>query len=482
MKVSVNAQKVLGPYCDPTRWQNSTLRYVPPVDFPAFLERRMGKAELMRVWITLDEYWDYRTGITYPDYEIGKLRYPVEELHYAYDRANTVPAPSGTRFVDYITSHSQHAEELLLNVRRMEREVSDGVITYDQYEELFYRAVEHCKNLAPNIRYVECCNEVDIKPFGQLTGKEYVAIYLRAHRAIQKLNETYNYPIPLIMGGIAEAHPLRSWGLMEEIAALLKESEIGEDPFGFYSYHMYNAPEDRSLIMGGMPEKTGHTYLEKLHQVMDAHEGMLARLGLPKRPVFLDEMGRARATGVDGDSQYNAAGVLTYLIAWCNGELGEMKPFPWCTFHNPNMQISYTWYILQPDGTYAATPNGLAMEILHSLKGERMEAAVEAVGQKDAHTYAMAVGAGEELAVLAVNPTCDSVPCITEVFGLDEGKYRLEFYRVNSVDNNVVNKCGKGTGVLMMTEEKELETADGALRFTEILDKDSYVFVKIHAI
>ena len=48
MKVQVNAAKVLGPYRDPTYWQNSTLRYVPPVDFPAFLERRLGKAKLMR--------------------------------------------------------------------------------------------------------------------------------------------------------------------------------------------------------------------------------------------------------------------------------------------------------------------------------------------------------------------------------------------------------------------------------------------------
>ena len=67
MKVQINALKAVGAYQDPTRWMNSTLRYVPPVDFPAFLESRLGKAKVMRTWITLDEYWDYRTGITYPD-------------------------------------------------------------------------------------------------------------------------------------------------------------------------------------------------------------------------------------------------------------------------------------------------------------------------------------------------------------------------------------------------------------------------------
>ena len=41
MKVQVNTKKVLGAYTDPTRWMNSTLRYVPPVDFPEFLEKML---------------------------------------------------------------------------------------------------------------------------------------------------------------------------------------------------------------------------------------------------------------------------------------------------------------------------------------------------------------------------------------------------------------------------------------------------------
>ena len=265
----------------------------------------------MRTWITLDEYWDYRTGITYPDYDIGNLRYPVDQLHYVYDMALIVPAPSGTRFVDYLTTHSQNAEELLLNVRRYEREVCDGIITFDQYEELFYRAVEYCKELAPNIRYVECCNEVDIKVFGKLTAQEYVNIYLRAHKAVTALNKKHNYPIPLELGGFAQAHPLQSWSLMEGVMELLKASDIGEDPMAFYSYHMYNAPENRSLTASGMLELTELTGVEKIQRILSQHDRLLERLELPVRPVFLNELGRARATGLDGDCLHNAAGILT---------------------------------------------------------------------------------------------------------------------------------------------------------------------------
>ena len=82
MNVQVDTSRKIEEYRDMTRWMNSTLRYVPPVHFPAFLEQRLGKPDLMRVWITLDEYYDYRTDTTYPDFEIGTLRYPLEELHY----------------------------------------------------------------------------------------------------------------------------------------------------------------------------------------------------------------------------------------------------------------------------------------------------------------------------------------------------------------------------------------------------------------
>lgn len=98
MHVKVQADRITGSYRDLTRWQNSTLRYAPPESFPAFLEKDLGRAAIMRVWITLDEYWDYRTDRCDTDYEIGRARYPVSELHYPYDWGKIVPAPSGTRF------------------------------------------------------------------------------------------------------------------------------------------------------------------------------------------------------------------------------------------------------------------------------------------------------------------------------------------------------------------------------------------------
>lgn len=479
MKIQVNASNVLGTYTDPTCWQNSTLRYVPPVDFPAFLATRLGKAKVMRTWITLDEYWDYRTGITYPDYDIGSMRYPLEQLHYPYDMKMIVPAPSGTRFVDYLTTHSQNAEQLLLNVRRYEREVSDGVITYDQYERLFERAVEYCKELAPNIRYVECGNEVDIKAFGLLTAQEYVAIYLRAHRAVKRLNEKHNYPIPLELGGFAQAHPLQTKALMDEVMELLKASQIGDDPMAFYSYHMYNAPENRSLTISGMPELADLTGVEKLKRIVRDHEQRLARLQLPARPVFLNEIGRARATGLDGDSLHNAAGVLNYLIAFVKGDLGDAYPFPWCTFHNPNLQMSYTQYLLREDGTYGATPNGIALEMLRRLSGSLLESQVSGSVGRDEPYCSVATEDAGKLSLLAVNNSADTVAGQVEVNGLADGQYRVEVYRCNLIDNNIVYSRGQGDGTLALTGELLLTAENGKLCHTEIMDRDCFFLLRI---
>ena len=406
------------------------------------------------------------------------MRYPVEELHYPYDMKMIVPAPSGTRFVDYLTTHSQHAEELLLNVRRYEREVSDGIITFDQYEAVFEQAVEYCKELAPNIRYIECCNEVDIKPFGLLTAEEYVNIYLKAHKVVKRLNEKHNYSIPLQLGGFAQAHPIYSNVLMDDVMALLKK-HLGNDPIDFYSYHMYNAPESRSLINKGMLEEAQLSGVEKIKKILAIHEQRRLALGLPERPVFLNELGRARATGLDGDSLYNAAGNITYLVAFAKGELGQAYPFPWCTFHNPNLQISFTQYILREDGSYAATPNGIAMEMLHGMSGRMLDTTVSESRCPDAPYCAIATEDNGLLQVLAVNETSDSAPCCYEITGLADGEYEAQCFRCNLFANNTVYPNGRGDGTLALTDTLTLKAENGVLRHMEVMDRDCFTLTKL---
>ncbi|MBO5269638.1 MAG: hypothetical protein J6B77_02555 [Clostridia bacterium] len=477
MKFQIDAASSLGQYVDPTAWQNSTLRYSPPEDFPAFLSKEIGRAKIMRAWITLDEYWDYRTNEFYPDYDIGVARYAPETLHYVYDWASIVPAPSGTRFKAYLTTHAENADEILLNVRRLEREVSDGVITYEQYEEIFEKAVEYCKSLAPNIRYVECCNEVDIKVFGLLSAEEYAKIYLCAYRAVKRLNEKHHYDVPLLVGGYAAAHPLHQWKLMQDVMHILKNSEIGECPMDFYSYHLYNLSASSGLFQVGRYAEAELGGVGKLRRIMEQHKELLAELDLPEKPVFLNELGRARTTGVDGDSLYNASGLLTYLIAFGSEGLEGMYLFPWCTFHNPKLQISFTQYLLKEDGTYAATPNGLAVKMLHSLSGERLPVTVSEACGKDTEFYAVASKDENGISVVCTNPNADAAGNLLEICGLEDGSYHIEGFRCDHRENNIVT--GSGTGTLQKTGEAIRTAENGVLLHRFFLDKHAFILYRI---
>lgn len=482
MKIRIDTNKSLGRYVDPTAWQNSTLRYSPPENFASFLAGEAGRAKIMRVWITLDEYWDYRTGKFYPDYDIGVARYDVSELHYPYDWSNIVPAPSGTRFKGYLTSHAENADELLLNVRRYEREVSDGIITYDQYEDIFEKSVEYCKELAPNIRYIECCNEIDIRSFGLLTPEEYVKIYLCAHRAIHRLNEKHGYAVPLEIGGYAAAHPLFDFDRMDSIMNLLSQSEIAECPMDFYSYHHYDVPTTAGLIARGEFEMAELGGVGKLKVLMQKHGDMLRKYSLPRKPIFLNELGKAKTTGIDGDALFNAAGLITYLNAFGSEGLEDLYPFPWCTFHNPELQISYTQYLLCEDGTYAATPNGMAIKMLHSLSGERLGCEVSESYGKDPEYQAVAVENEEGISLVCTNPSGEVVPCFIEISGIEDGAYTVRGYLCSSVHNNCVTSKKYDGKELMQTGEAVREASGGVLAHTCVLESNAFALYRIEKI
>ena len=477
MKISVNRSEKLGKYHDITRWQNSTLRYSPPEDFPEHMAKEIGRAKIMRTWITLDEYYDYRTGEFYPDYDIGVARYPIEELHYPYDWSTIVPAPSGTRFVAYLTSHAKQADEVLLNVRRFEREVSDGIITYEEYERIFEKAVEYCKELAPNIRYIECCNEIEVRPFGQLSAEEYVKIYLCAHRAIKRLNEKHSYEIPLELGGFAAAKPIQTWALMHDVVKGLKAEGIEMD---FYSYHFYALSATIGLVGSKKYDEAKLSPVDKLRHLTALHNDMLHEFDLPKKKVFLNEVGYSRTTGVDGDAIYNAAGLISLLIFFACGDEPEMYPFPWCTFHNPDLQISFTQFLLREDGSYAMTPNGVAIKMLHNLKGEKLGVSVSESLSRDGDYCALAVEDEEGISVLCVNASGESIFGELEIVGMPAGAHTIRRFLCDSSHNNCVTgkKCnGKS---IEQTGEACCETrADGTLKHIFALEKFSFLLFRI---
>lgn len=128
----------------------------------------------------------------------------------------------------------------------------------------------------------------------------------------------------------------------------------------------------------------------------------------------------------------------------------------------------------------AATPNGIAMEMLHSLSGNLLATQVSDCIGTDAPYCAIAAQTDGEIGVVAVNTSYESVPAFLEVEGLADGEYRAEIYRCNLFENNIVYRKGRGDGTLAMTRSLTLTAENGRLSHMELLDKDCFVMVKLH--
>ncbi len=407
MKITVDSSIVVRPWPRVEEYQNSTLRYSPPDSFPAYAASKIGKPKIMRCWVTLDEVWDYRTGEYCWDYPIGVNKYKEDKRHYRYDWNSTVP--NGIHFLEYITSHAKQAEEVLLNIRRYEREVSDGIITYDQYAEVVEKVIEYYKELCPNIVYIECGNEVELGSFGALTTDEYIKLYKLTAEAVNKLNVKYHYQIPLKIGGYAMSGCMTRWNEWQSFLFALAADPV---PIDFYSMHDYNPN------------------IYRLLDFTNRHRETIKRLGLPDVPLFINEYGVCRCTSVPTDSLKNASGVIAGMIL--GSHLENAYPFPWCTYHNPQLQLSYTEFILLEDGTYAPTPNGNAIIALHML--EKDEIAIE----QNTEYRAVATKGNGKIVLLITNPSDEPLELDISVKGDFGYKVKLSKYLCDSTHNNRV--------------------------------------------
>ncbi len=410
MKLTVNSANILRKWPRVEEYQNSTLRYTPPKSFPAYCASKIGRAKVIRTWVTLDEVWDYRTDEYHWNYPIGVNNYVGDKKHFNYDWSITVPL--GTDFIDYLTAYCAEADEAIFNIRRYEREVTDGLIPLSKYEEVVEKVVGYYKELCPNIRYIECCNEVELNSFGGLTMPEYYELYKATCRAVRRLNASHRYELPLGVGGFAMSGCMSRWNIWQQFLRLLAADKSPDRMIDFYSAHDYNP---------------------NFWRIMDfaaRHEELVKQLGLPDAPVFFNEYGIVGCTGKPEDSLKNASGVLNGMIM--SSHLGNLHVFPWCTFHNPGYQISYTQFLDLGNDTFAPTPNGNAFIALHMLEENEVEI------WENVEYKAVATAGNGKVAVLVTNPTDVPMDVDVDVNDLKGYVAHVKHYVCDSQKNNRV--------------------------------------------
>lgn len=427
MNFTVDSERVIRQWPRIESYQNSTLRYTPPADFPAHWESINGHPKMIRCWITLDEVWDYRTGEFNWNYQIGVNNYQDDKNHYDYDWPST--RPSQTHFVDYLKSYTAMADEAMLNIRRYERETADGILSYEKYEEVCEQVIEHYRILCPNIVYIEVSNESEIDCFGKLTIEQYMPLYDCICRAVARLNAKHGWSLQV--GGTAMTG---SWffKLWRPYLEALAKDRTPERRIDFYAMHMYH------------PD---HNHLAQMYNL---HKAAIAELGLPDAPMYFDEYGTRGATGVLTDSLDNASGTLTGMLR--GADLAGMYIFPWCTFHNPELQISYTQYLCLADGSYVPTPNAHAVTMLCGM----LDNELKLTGNADFR--ARATGKGDEVYIIVTNPSNDPLLVGCTLLGLKPGKAAVEMRQVDNLQNNAVTNPPCTT--LAVTERRELAVTD----------------------
>lgn len=429
MKITVDVKNAYREWPHVESYQNTTLRYTPSPDFPKLMEKIIGRPSIIRLFITLDEVWDYRTDTYYWDYPIGVNRYEGDKNHYSYDWPLTVPSPVNAHIKEYLVSHAECTDEVLLNLRRYERETIDGIISHEKYEEVFEKVVEYYKTLCPNITYIECCNEVELVQFGNLNIKEYYTLYQCAYRAIQRLNEKHNYSIPLKIGGFGMSHGITHWHYWQEFLELL--SKDADRKIDFYSMHEY------------------HTNPQRIMEFCMRHEEMIKLLNLPELPLLMTEYGLRVGLGDAGrpTNIQNAAGEISGMIL--GSHCSNLKMFPWCTFHNPNQQLGRTMFILNEHKEYIPTPSG------HTMTMFKMLGKQELMIKEYLENKAVATIDDERICVLISNPGLVPDEIELEINNVENKPYEIKQFMVDEYTNN----CLTDPAAHSLKATKELQLA-----------------------
>ncbi|MBQ7866563.1 MAG: hypothetical protein IJ354_00225 [Clostridia bacterium] len=407
LQFTVNAQQVVREWPRIEQYQNSTLRYTPPKDFSAYWQQQICRPKIIRTWVTLDEIWNCLTDEYDWNYQIGVDKLG-EKRYYPYDWPKT--RPSETHFEDYLTTFCAMADEAMLNIRRFERELTDGIMEFAKYEEVVENVIEHCVELCPNIVYIEASNEPHGKSFGKLTIPEYMPIYDAICRVVGRLNRKHGWNLKV--GGNAMVNHFFFNNGWHDYMKALSEDTCPDLRIDFYSMHIYN---------------TDHNALNQMYNI---HHADVVKYGLPDVPVFFDEYGTQQCSEEPIENLMNASGILTGMMR--ASDLANFHIFPWCTFHNPVLQMSYTQFIRLPEGGYAPTANGHAMKMLSNMLKD------EVIVRGDTSYRVRATKDGSRMYIIVTNPVDEAQQVNFAVTQLEGVKAKISISQVDEKNNNAV--------------------------------------------
>lgn len=389
-------------------YYNTSLRNAPPNEVLDRMEKEYGKAKIIRCWLFLDDMWDYRTEEYRFNFKIGKDYYVGDTIKFHGQSPNpsAVSYESEIFYEDYLSSVSQHCDEIMLNVMRYIKEIQQQTISIEEWKEVVKTGLMHYKIKFPKIRYIEVLNESKVPHFGGVPYDEYYTYYRVVNNAVNEINRELNPELPLLIGGNANHYPK---GLTEFFDDFATDSSRSKR-IDFISLHEYGAADIPMKFKG----------------IEDEVKSMLDDFNIEKRiPIFVTELGFKGLPTTDIKDNLKQAAFITSAIFF-NRHAKQMKLFPWVLYHTP-MQLSH----VQFDTKNRMTPFGASLKMLNYHKKREVKTFFGA-NSKD----------GKGLKILA---TKDQKSIAIQVWNYEgkEGSVRVNLKQLDQVINSTKVKIRK---------------------------------------
>ena len=309
-----------------TGYRNTSIQKAPAPVLAELSEKEFGKAKITRCWLNLDEMWDYRTRKYEYNYQVGVHKY--DDIKEKHPESWNWVEPTRIRFDDYLKAFGEHSDEIMLSIRRYERDVLDGKLglTMEDWKTLFKAAVKHCKEICPNVRYIEVCNENELKGFANCTPEEYYKFYRLGAAAVDEVNREMKLEgnSRILVGGPVNAG-FRVKNLEHFFDSI--KNDQGQTRLDFVSWHEYHN------------KYAGLAYREvQLRKMMSDH-------GLPADlPLFITEHDPYHPPKESREHNLINGAALVKSLYFCNAYSPGIKIMPWVLYHNGSIQTRFMWF------------------------------------------------------------------------------------------------------------------------------------------
>ncbi|QNN24957.1 hypothetical protein HED60_22655 [Planctomycetales bacterium ZRK34] len=453
---TIDASKTIGAFPDLVRFRNTSIQKAPAPALAVLSEREYGKAKITKCWLNLDEMWDYRTRQYTFNYPVGVHKY--DDVPDKHPETWGGVSPTNVGFDDYLRAFGKHSDEIMLTIRRYERDVLDGKlgVTYDDWKEIFKTAVTHSKQVCPNLRYIEVCNEYALSGFIGCTAEEYYRFYRLAYQAVNEVNAEMKLTGKdrLLVGG-----PVSTGDNIKKLNLFFENFTLDPSPdkrMDFVSWHEYH-----------------NRYGDTAHREAQVRS-MMALYDLPQDvPFFITEHDPYHPkAGAREYNLINAAGLVKSLY-FANRHSPGISIFPWVQYHIAEIQTRFMWFNgpnesdTTPDELHML-PIGCSMKLLTMHK--QWEIAVENTIASDEIVLASVQKDG--LVVEAVNygSTRDvqlKIDQLPKVFtALGSGKLRVVKYQIDEKHSNRVANPDYPGGIQKVSE-RWVQPEGGSITLTQ---------------